>query len=235
MTNRKAPLPSGVVPVWRPLLALCLALSVWGCDDVNPRRPGAGVSLTPADEIAQLFDENEPFDFDFDLQDVEGNRLAKADFAGKVLIVDIWGTWCGPCTMEIPHFVKLKREYADRGLAIVGLNDEQIGNKAKAAEKVREFCRTEGVNYPCGLITERIKRQVPDFTGYPTTLFFDRQGRVRLKLPGACTEPYLRAAVEALLKETPPGETARPEESSEPARSNDEGKRDGDGERPVEK
>ncbi len=217
MTARKESFSAPVVPLWRRLLVLCLAVSLWGCDDVHPRRRGAGGGLSPADEIAQLLDENEPFAFDFDLEDVDGNRLAKADFAGKVLIVDVWGTWCGPCRMEIPHFVALDREYRDKGLQIVGLNFERESNAKVAARNVREVRSEEGVSYPCALASRQIIGQVPDFGGFPTTLFLDRTGKVRLKLEGYHEMAYLKAAVEALLNEKPPKETAPSDVSEQPA------------------
>src|SRR5262245_25058128 len=94
-------------PVLRCLVSMCLALALSSCDDVSPRRGGGG-SVSVDEEVSRLLKENEPFEFDFDLKDVNGQRLSKADFAGKVLIVDIWGTWCPPCRMEVPLFQALQ-------------------------------------------------------------------------------------------------------------------------------
>jgi thiol-disulfide isomerase/thioredoxin len=205
---------------------LCLALSLWGCDESRPRRGGAGGrALSTADVVAELLDENKPFEFDFDLKDVDGNRLSKSDFEGKVLIVDIWGTWCPPCRMEIPHFVALDRTYREKGLRIVGLNYEHDDDAADAAKHVRQFRSAEGVSYPCALATPNVIRQVPDFEGFPTTLFIDHTGRVRLKIVGYNELPFLQAAVEALLKEMPPAQGAAADEA-EPA--------DDAGEKPTE-
>ena len=202
-------LPSPTKSLIRCLIALCLALALPACDDASPRRGGAG-SLSLAEEVDRLLKENEPFEFDFDLKDVNGQKLSKADFAGKVLIVDIWGTWCPPCRMEIPHFLELQREYGERGLQVVGLNDEQTDDddRASAARLVRSFCRTQGVDYPCAVITRQIKEQVPEYGSFPTTLFIDHTGKVRLKLRGAYGMPVLKTVVEALLKELPPGADA---------------------------
>jgi thiol-disulfide isomerase/thioredoxin len=193
----------------RRLIPVCLVLALSACDDVSPRR-GGGRSLSLTEEVNRLLDGNEPFEFDFDLKDVNGQKLAKEDFAGKVLIVDIWGTWCPPCRMEIPHFQALQREFGERGLQVVGLNDERTDDddRASAARLVRSFCRTQGVDYPCAVITRRIKEQVPEYGSFPTTLFIDHTGKVRLKLIGAYGMPVLKAVVEALLKEMPPAEMA---------------------------
>jgi thiol-disulfide isomerase/thioredoxin len=198
----------------RRLLPLGLMLCLWGCDDSSrPPRRGAG-GLSEEAQVAQLLDENVPFEFDFDLEDVNGQRLSKKDFAGKVLIVDIWGTWCPPCRMEIPHFVALNKQYGGQGLQVVGLNQEQISDKDAAANVVRQFCKAEGVDYPCALITQRVKRQITDFEGFPTTLFLDRTGNVRLKAVGLHDLSFLRAVVETLLKEKDAATTDTPAEQT---------------------
>jgi thiol-disulfide isomerase/thioredoxin len=189
-------------------LFLCVLIQC-GCNNSTSRERGRGAAateavLSPAEmEVAYLLEDNIPFEFDFDLEDVAGNRLSKADLAGKVLIVDLWGTWCPPCRMEIPHFVALNKKYQEQGLAIVGLNSERTRDKAKAARLVREFCTSEGVDYPCAVVTEEVLEQVPDIEGFPTTLFFDRTGRVRLRATGYHDASFLEAAVEALLREKP--------------------------------
>jgi hypothetical protein len=110
--------------------------------------------------------------------------------------------------MEIPHFVTLNRKYHDQGLAIVGLNSEQIRDKAKAAALVREFCKSERVDYPCAVVGDDILDQVPDLEGFPTTLFIDRTGKVRMRVVGYHDITFLEAAVEALLREEPAASAA---------------------------
>src|SRR5262245_55985092 len=178
MIEKRLP-PNRQLPLVRCLVSILAALMLSSCDDVSPRRGGGG-SVSVTEEVSRLLKENEPFEFDFDLKDVNGQRLSKADFAGKVLIVDIWGTWCPPCRMEVPLFQALQLQYAEQGLQVVGLNDERTDDKANAARLVRSFCRTQGVDYPCALITPQVAEQVPEFGGFPTTLFIDHTGKVRL-------------------------------------------------------
>lgn len=162
-------------------------------------------------EVAHAFAETKPFEFNFDLEDVNGKKLSKADLAGKVLIVDIWGTWCPPCKMEIPHFVALDKQFREKGLQIVGLNSDEGEDPADATRQVRNFCRKEGVLYPCALITNEILEQVPDMSGFPTTLFLDRTGKVRMKVVGYHDISFLQLAVETLLNEKPADEGAKPD------------------------
>lgn len=188
------------------LILFCLALGLSGCDDVRPPAPdritrSPGTYESPAQEVARLLAENKPFEFDFDLEDVAGNKLSKADLAGKVLIVDVWGTWCEPCLMEIPHFVELDKKYRRQGLQIVGLNDERGATSPKTATRVQNVCEKQGVVYPCAVITRKVMKQIPDLDGLPTTLFLDRTGTVRLKVSGYHDLSFLQAAVEHLLNE----------------------------------
>src|SRR6185503_18734703 len=57
---------------------------------------------------------------EFELADVSGKKVRLSDFKGKVVVLDFWATWCGPCRVEIPDFVKLQSKYKDKGLEIVG-------------------------------------------------------------------------------------------------------------------
>jgi thiol-disulfide isomerase/thioredoxin len=142
----------------------------------------------------------ESFPFEFALIDVEGNPVQLADYKGKVVIVDIWGTWCPPCRAEIPSFIKLQETYGPKGFQMVGLNYEGETGDA-ATKKVKDFIAETGINYPCALGDEKTQQQVPDFVGYPTTLFIDRSGKVRLKVVGLHPYPYLEAIVTTLLEE----------------------------------
>jgi thiol-disulfide isomerase/thioredoxin len=150
------------------------------------------------------------FSFDFSLTDVTGAPLKLADHKGKVLIVDIWGTWCPPCRAEIPSFVKLQELYGDKGFQMIGLNQENQSSP-EGDKLVQTFIKENNMNYPCALIDESTQSQVPDFEGYPTTLFLDRTGKVRLKLVGLHPYTHLESIVQTLLAEDAPG--------SEPAES----------------
>jgi thiol-disulfide isomerase/thioredoxin len=149
------------------------------------------------------------FPFDFTLTDVAGMPVSLAALKGKVCIVDLWGTWCPPCREEIPSFIKLQQKFAAAGFQMIGLNEERGGSDEDKTAKVTEFIAQSGINYPCALITDEVRAQVPDLQGYPTTLFIDRSGKVRLMAVGMHEYAYLEAVVEMLLNEDS-GETAAP-------------------------
>lgn len=142
----------------------------------------------------------EPFPFDFSVESVDEQQIALEDYRGKVCIVDIWGTWCPPCREEVPHFIDLQSRYGEQGLQIVGLNYEQQSPEANLT-LVTDFIRDNNMNYPCALITQDFLQKVPDFEGFPTTIFVDRKGTVRLKIVGGRPLEYLETVATLLLEE----------------------------------
>lgn len=143
----------------------------------------------------------ESFAFDFDLVDVNGKPLKKSDFRGRVCVVDIWGTWCPPCRQEVPSFVKLQDKWKKYGFQMIGLNQERGPSEAANIKTVQEFSANNSVNYPCAMITEEVLGQLPELQGFPTTLFIDHKGNVRMKAVGYHEFAFMDAAVETLLRE----------------------------------
>jgi thiol-disulfide isomerase/thioredoxin len=139
----------------------------------------------------------ESFDFDFDVVDVQGKAVKKSDFEGKLLIVDFWGTWCPPCRAEIPSFIKLKKEYADK-LDVVGFAFERTDDEEEAAEIVSEFMSDNEMSYSSVIGNDEIADQVPDLRAFPTTLFVDGSGKVRLMMVGFRSYEELESAVKIL-------------------------------------
>lgn len=151
--------------------------------------------------IEQEMSEFKSFEFNFDLAGTQaGQQLKLADMKGKVVVVDLWGTWCPPCRAEIPHFVRLQERLGPKGLQIVGLAFENEEGEA-AIKTVNDFMLREKFNYPCALGTEDVMKQVPNAEGFPTTVFIDRQGKVRMVMVGYQSALRLEAAVTKLLAE----------------------------------
>ena len=154
-----------------------------------------------AKATAEELEAFESYDFDFELKDLEGETISLGAFEDKVLIVDFWGTWCPPCREEIPSFIKLKNEYGKRGLEIVGLNYEREEDEEKVVEMIKKFHEKHEMNYMCLIGDEDVRKQVPNFRGYPTTLFIDRSGKVRLQMVGLHPYAKLESVVKALMEE----------------------------------
>lgn len=158
--------------------------------------------------VAKEMAESRSFPFDFALDDVDDKPVKLDDYKGKVTIVDVWGTWCPPCRMEIPHFVELYKEYRDKGLEIVGINCNEGDSKESAKKAIKDFAAEQKIPYKCVLNDDKTEGKIPGFQGYPTTLFLDRSGKVRLTLVGYTPKPKLDAIVSTLLAE--PAEAAKP-------------------------
>ncbi len=148
----------------------------------------------------ELIAAQKPFDFNFSLPDLDGKTVALKDFNGHVLIADIWGTWCPPCKMEIPYFVDLLKKYEGKGLRMVGINYEK-GDPKEATKLIKEFAKTNKMNYPCLIGDEKTSSQVPNLKYLPTTLFLDRTGKVRLCVEGYHSQADLDAIIQELLDE----------------------------------
>jgi thiol-disulfide isomerase/thioredoxin len=168
--------------------------------------PFEAKALQRAGERARtLLAETQPSDFDFELPGLDGKPVKLADLRGdKVTIVDLWGTWCGPCKVEIPHLIELRRKYQEKGLEIVGVNFEQTDDPKRAVALIQAFIEEQKLPYPCVLGDEKTMSQVQPFEGFPTTLFLDATGKVRAKLVGLQALRDLEAVVTALLEEPTP-------------------------------
>lgn len=155
----------------------------------------ASRTLTP---IQKELNEFQSFPFNVDMTDVSGQPIRLQDHLGKVVIVDMWGTWCGPCRRVIPHLVKLQKKHAQQ-LQVVGLCNERTPDKAAGTASLTAAMREFGINYPCALIDDKTVSKVPNFSGYPTMLFIDRTGKVRMVTVGVKPEAYWDSLVEELL------------------------------------
>ena len=148
----------------------------------------------------------ESFPFEFALTDINGNEQNLASYKGKVVIVDIWGTWCPPCREEIPSFIKLQDKFGDQGFQMLGLNYERGQSEEANIQLILDYIKETGINYPCILGDDETQSQVPDFGAFPTTMFIDKAGKVRLKAVGLHDYAYLETIVSELLAEDAPAD-----------------------------
>jgi thiol-disulfide isomerase/thioredoxin len=126
------------------------------------------------------------------------NGLSLAQMKGKLLVVDYWATWCGPCRMEIPTLVKMYDTYHSRGLELWGLSVE--GNDGKPTEYFTKFISDFQIQYPIGLAsTDTLKAY--GINPIPTTFFIDKSGKIALSFVGVHPEGDFVGAIEKLLAE----------------------------------
>ncbi len=114
----------------------------------------------------------------FELPDLSGNVVTLADYEGKVVVLDLWATWCPPCRVEIPFLVELYEEHKDVGLVVVGIGLDDGG-----ANVLKPFVEQNGITYPI-LVGNRGVGQAYQLQGIPTTFILDRNGRIAAKHVG---------------------------------------------------
>lgn len=119
-----------------------------------------------------------------DMQHLDGTTSKVSDRKGKVLLLNIWATWCGPCLSEIPQLVKMQDTFRDKGFEIIGLNADDGDTK----EKIEEFSTRLNINYtvvwaPTDMQFALFK--VSKFDGIPQSFVIDRDGRLRGVFKGA--------------------------------------------------
>jgi cytochrome c biogenesis protein CcmG/thiol:disulfide interchange protein DsbE len=117
---------------------------------------------------------------------------------GKVVVLDFWATWCPPCRMEIPSFIKLYQAYHSRGLEIVGLTIEAPSSQPQGY--FRQFLREAMINYPVGFSSDKTTKTY-DVEVYPMTFFIDKTGKVARIFRGARPEEEIVGVIEKLLAE----------------------------------
>lgn len=152
----------------------------------------------------------------FSLTDITGRRLDLASYRGKVVLLDFWATWCGPCRQEIPRFVQMQEEYGPRGLQIVGISLDD------SAEPVRRFYRELKMNYPVALGDAALAEKYGGVLGLPTAFLIGRDGRIRASHVGETDVTLIEKEIVELLDVSSPPPPAGVEAFDEAAGRRDE-------------
>jgi peroxiredoxin len=132
----------------------------------------------------------------FDLPDLNGGRVSLTSLRGKVLVVDFWATWCGPCIHEIPEYAAFWRKNQPRGIEVVGIVMDS-GNPDDILDFVREY----KIPYRQLLGNDDIASAFGVNQGYPTTFVIDAKGMIRSKMLGSPPTKFekLQKAVDTAL------------------------------------
>ncbi|HEY4415852.1 MAG TPA: TlpA disulfide reductase family protein [Verrucomicrobiae bacterium] len=131
---------------------------------------------------------------EWQLKGLDGKTIQAADFKGKVVILDFWATWCGPCRAEIPSFVALQKQYQKQGLVVIGASVDDGG-----ADMVKAFTEKLGMKYPVGLADDKVQKAFGGIDAIPTTFVIDRSGHIVKKHLGLTEKDEFEAEIKPLL------------------------------------
>ncbi|TVQ73306.1 MAG: TlpA family protein disulfide reductase [Balneolaceae bacterium] len=134
---------------------------------------------------------------DFELEDLDGSRLRLSDYEGRIIVLNLWATWCPPCRDEVPALIRLQEEYGDRGVQVIGVSLDENG----ARQKVADFAQSFGVNYPTPVDDGRVQEKYGPLSVIPTTYILDGGRNIRFYAPGYLEYAQMEAAVEELLND----------------------------------
>ena len=110
---------------------------------------------------------------DFTLKDATGKTVRLSDYRGKVVLLNFWATWCGPCKIEIPWFMEFEQKHKDQGFAVLGVSMDDDGWDA-----VKPFLERQRINYRVVMGTPEIGELYGGVESLPTTFLIDREGRI---------------------------------------------------------
>lgn len=169
-------------------LVLFVALSVafssfTACKTAVNSQKAANVEVTannaaapPHNEVAGNYPPAPDAVLQTENKDLDGNPLKIADYKGKVVLVNLWATWCGPCRGEMPHFIEMQNKYRDQGFEVIGLDVDE-----ESVEEINAFAKEMKLNYKLGYADQKMVSafiKITKLQGIPQTLLINREGQL---------------------------------------------------------
>ena len=183
---------------WLAMGAVAVALGlIWLAPGINESHVDGGVGGVETDypgepDDAQATGKNAPLHFT--LKDMNGADVKLASFKGKVILLNFWATWCGPCKAEIPSLVELQEKYAD-DLVVLGFSVDDT------VDKMKPYAAQYKINYPLlvGNGREDVQEAFGPLFGIPVSVIIGRDGKIAKKHSGIATKSQFEREIKALL------------------------------------
>ncbi|MFJ6837417.1 TlpA family protein disulfide reductase [Streptomyces sp. NPDC091209] len=132
---------------------------------------------------------------------VDGKQLDIADYKGKVVVLNVWGSWCPPCRAETPNFVKVAKETAEQGVQFVGINTRDASTSLAKAFETEQKVTYPSLYDPTGKLMLRFKKGTLNPQTIPSTLVIDRDGKIAARTLQALSEEKLHEMLDPVLAE----------------------------------
>ncbi len=166
--------------------ALALALLTLGV-------PGFNVQAAP--DAPKCPANAKPANLNFTVKDMNGKEVRLSAYKGKVILLDFWATWCGPCKIEIPWFIEFQNKYGKDGLQVLGVSVDDT------PDKLKPFVSTMKMNYPVlqGLGHDDLQDAFGPMWGIPVTAVISRDGKLCGKHTGISSKETFEQEIKSLL------------------------------------
>lgn len=133
---------------------------------------------------------------DFTLKSMDGPNLRLQEQRGRVVMVNFWATWCGPCKIEIPWLEDLQKQYAPQGLQIVGVSMDD-----DPPAKVAKFAQDQGINYTVVMGNDKVADLYGGVDGLPETFYIGRDGKIVNRVMGLVGHKEIEENIQSALKQ----------------------------------
>ena len=171
-----------------PAAIVLIAIGIFSFDSCTGSKSKASGEASKAAEAARKPAPN------FTLRDENGAAVSLADYKGKVVLLNFWATWCGPCQIEIPWFEQFEQQYKSQGFAVLGVSMDDDGWQA-----VKPFVVTHKVNYRILLGNDSIGQLYGGLDALPTSFIIDREGRLAYTHVGLAGKNEYLSEIQSLL------------------------------------
>ncbi len=141
---------------------------------------------------------------DFTVKDLEDHDVSLSQFRDKVVLVNFWATWCGPCRIEIPWLIELQEKYGARGFTVLGVAMDEEGTSVVAPfvqkERFKVGGKSQSMNYPIVVGNDATADKFGGLVGFPTSVLISKDGRVTRRVDGLMSYDEIDKAIQSQLE-----------------------------------
>ncbi|MEH0635614.1 MULTISPECIES: TlpA disulfide reductase family protein [Streptomyces] len=182
--------------------AVALVLTLSACAGGGIEGGGGGTGfITGSDGIATVKKGDRATAPDLSGKTIDGDRLDLSAYKGKIIVLNVWGSWCAPCRAEAPNLAKVAEDLADQGVQFVGINTRDTSTRPAVAFEKQYKVTYPSLYDPTGKLLLRFEKGSLNPQLIPSTLVVDRDGKLAARTQQALSEEKLRKMLKPILAE----------------------------------